>query len=125
MFYYTPALIYRNFAVNLSANISPEMSPQRNMLHQVSMVTVTPKYEVKWFGAYIPFSYDVNGNLSAGACLRLGPLIIGSQDLIGFFVKSYVYNADIYAALKITIPNRKACPKGDVRFNKKPGDTQG
>ncbi len=108
-----------NFGVNFSATISPQLSSQRNMLHQVSFFTVTPKYELMWFGAYLPVSYDAFGNFSVGTTLRLGPLIIGSQDLLGFLIKKYIYNADVHVALKITIPNHKRCPKGDIRFTKK------
>jgi hypothetical protein len=74
------------------------------MLHQVSTFTVTPKYDIVWVGAYLPLSVDVMGNISWGATLRIGPLIIGTEDLLGLFAKKYVYNTDIHAALKVTIP---------------------
>jgi hypothetical protein len=80
------------------------MSPEHSMLHQVSTFTVTPKYDMVWLGAYMPLSVDVMGNVSWGATLRIGPLIIGTADFLGFFAKKYIYNADIHAALKITIP---------------------
>ena len=67
----------------------------------------------------MPLSVDVFGNVSLGTTLRLGPLIIGTQDLLGLFAKKYVYNADVHAALKVTIPYFKVCKKGDFRFEKK------
>ena len=106
------------FGVIVSATISPDMSPNGNMVHQVTVFTGTVKYEHKWFGAYIPVSYDVMGNVSLGLTLRAGPLIIGSQDLLGFLMKKYVYNQEVHAALKITIPYHKVHHKYDVRFNK-------
>jgi hypothetical protein len=96
--------IAKGFGVNGSAMISADMSPQHNMLHQVSTFTVTPKYDILWVGAYLPLSVDVMGNISWGATLRIGPLIVGTEDLLGLFAKKYVYNADIHAALKVTIP---------------------
>ncbi len=112
--------IWKDFSVNFAALVSQDMSPYRNMLHQVTTFTVTPRYEIKWFGAYVPLSADVMGNVSLGATLRLGPLVIGTQDLLGLFAKKYVYNADIHASLKITIPYHRICPKGgDIRFSKK------
>ena len=110
--------VIKDFGIIFSTMISPDMSPRGQMLHQVTTFTINPKYENKWFGVYLPLSYDVMGNISWGATLRVGPLIIGTQDLLGLFAKKYVYNADIHAALKITIPNGKICKKGDVRFNK-------
>ncbi len=111
--------VYKNFGVNFSAMLSPNMSPQQRMVHHVTTFAVTPKYENKWLGVYVPLSYDIFGNFSLGTTLRLGPLTIGTQDLLGLFAKKYMYNADIHAALKVTIPYFKVCKKGDFRFAKK------
>lgn len=108
--------IANDFGVAFTAMVSPDMSPQKRMIHHVSTFAVTGKYENKWLGVYVPLSYDVFGNVSLGTTLRLGPLLIGTQDLLGLFAKKFVYNADIHAALKITIPHGKICRKGDVRF---------
>lgn len=110
---------YKDFGVTVATMVSPDMSPTQNMLHEVTTFSVTPKYDMRWIGVYLPLSYDVYGNFGLGATLRLGPLTIGTQDLLGLFVKKYVYNADIHASLKITIPYQKLCKKGDVRFMKK------
>lgn len=103
--------VWKDFGVAFTAVISQDMSPKHNMLHQVSTFSITPKWDSKWFGAYVPLSVDVFGNVSLGATLRAGPLTIGTQDLLGLFAKKHVYNADIHASLKISIPNKKICPK--------------
>jgi len=110
--------IDRGFGVILSSTISPNMSPYGNMVHQVTVFTGTAKYENKWFGVYVPISYDVLGNVGVGLTLRAGPLIIGSQDVLGFLLKKYIYDEEVHAALKITIPYHKVHHKYDVRFNK-------
>ncbi len=111
--------IVKDFGVTFNAMISPDMSPQRRMIHHVTTFSVTGKYDNKWLGVYVPLSYDVNGNVSLGTTLRLGPLTIGTQDLLGLFAKKFVYNADIHAALKVTIPHGKICKRGDLRFEPK------
>lgn len=111
--------IWKGFSVGGTAVISPNMSPKRNMVHYVSTFSVIPKYEVKWFGAYVPVSVDEFGNVGLGATLRLGPLVIGTQDILGLFAKKYVYNADVHASLKISIPNKKICPKGFANMKSK------
>lgn len=111
--------IVNNFGVTVSAMISPNISPQQRMVHHVTTFAVIPKYEHKWIGVYLPLSYDIFGNFSLGTTLRLGPLTIGTQDLLGLFAKKYVYNADIHASLKVTIPYFKMCKKADFRFQKK------
>lgn len=95
------------FGLNAAATISANLAPKRNMVHHVSTFTFTPKYDHKWFGFYIPVSYDVLGNVGLGATMRLGPIIVGTQDLLGLFAKKHVYNADVHVALKIPIPYRK------------------
>lgn len=111
--------ITNDFGITAQAMVSPNMAPNRNMVHHVTTFSVTAKYENKWLGVYLPLSYDIYGNISLGTTLRLGPLIIGMQDLLGLFAKKYVYNADVHAALKLTIPYFKICKKGDMRFTKK------
>lgn len=96
--------------------IAPNMGP--NQVHDVTTFTGTIKYENKWFGAYLPLSCDVMGNFSMGLTLRAGPLIIGSQDILGLLLKKYEYDAEVHAAVKITIPYHKIHRKYDVRFNK-------
>lgn len=95
------------FGVNLATTISPNMAPNRNMVHMASVLCLTPRYDHAWFGAYLPVSYDFKGNVNLGLTLRAGPLIVGTQDLLGLFAKKYLYNADVHVALKITIPYSK------------------
>lgn len=95
------------FGLNAMALISPNMAPGRNMVHHTSTFTLTPKFDHAWFGLYLPVSYDVMGNVSWGTTMRLGPLVVGTQDILGLFAKKHVYNANIHAALKITIPYGK------------------
>jgi hypothetical protein len=110
--------IWKDFGVMGTATISPNMSPNRNMVHHVSTFSIIPKYDSKWFGAYLPLSIDEFANVSLGATLRLGPLTIGTQDLLSLFAKKYVYNAEVHASLKVSIPNKKICPKGGIKLGK-------
>lgn len=96
--------IWKGFGVNFMGDVSVNMAPKRNMVHHTTAFTLTPKYDHAWFGFYLPVTYDVLGNISLGTTLRMGPLIIGTQDLLGLFAKKHVYNADIHVALKIPIP---------------------
>ncbi len=98
---YQPGL---GFGITGAATISPNMSPKRNMVHHVSTFTINPHYDHAWFGAYLPFSYNTQGNANLGLTLRMGPLIVGTQDFLAFFAKKWVYNADVHVALKVPIP---------------------
>jgi hypothetical protein len=117
--FFVDYFIWNDFGVAFTAMVSPNISPKQQMVHHVTTFGLIPKYENKWIGVYLPMSYDIFGNFSLGTTLRLGPLTIGTQDLLGLFAKKFVYNADIHAALKVSIPYFKVCKKGDMRFQKK------
>ena len=111
--------IWKGFGVNLATTISANLASNKNMLQRPSIVTLTPKYDHAWFGAYVPISYDAYGNFQAGLGLRLGPVFLGSSDLFGTLLKKNRFNTDIYLGLKIGIPYRKQPDKDkDMMSNK-------
>lgn len=97
--------IWKGFGLNLGTTISPVMAKNKNQIHYPTSVTLTPKYDHKWVGVYVPLSYDEYGNFSAGAGLRAGPLFVTSSNVITLFGKKTSFNANVQVGLKITIPN--------------------
>lgn len=89
------------------ASLSPNMYAAKNQVHHVSTYTINLHYDHVWFGAYLPFSYDANRNYNLGLTLRLGPLTVGTQDLLCLFAKRWIYNTDVHCALKIPVPYGK------------------
>jgi outer membrane protein OmpA-like peptidoglycan-associated protein len=62
----------------------------------------------------VPFSYNLAGNFQFGSMIRLGPIVIGTNNLSSVMAymkngesKRDVYGADIYALVKIPIPHGK------------------
>ncbi len=111
--------VWKGFGINVAASISQNLAKDRSMLHRNSIFSLTPKYEHKWLGAAVPLSYDVTGHFQAGLNLRLGPVFVGSSDMIGMFVRKNIYGADIYMGLKVTIPYKKPGDKDkDMMSNK-------
>jgi hypothetical protein len=67
--------------------------------NELSFVTLTPRWETRKFGAYMPISYSTN-NLWVGAAVKAGPLIMG-VDNVGWIVgKKSVPNGGFYVALQ-------------------------
>lgn len=97
--------IWKGLGLNLSGTISPVLASGRNQVHYPSSAMLTPRYDWKWIGAYLPFETDEYGNFMAGAGLRLGPLFISSSDIITVFASRFTFNANIQAGLKISIPD--------------------
>ena len=87
-----------------------------------SSFSLTPRFDSKYVGAAIPFTYSKIYGTRIGASIRLFPIVIGTSNLMPFFSaqKDVELNgADIYVALKVPI-HRKA-PKdrdGDLISDK-------
>lgn len=48
-------------------------------LHTVNSITIVPRYEHPWFGAYMPISWNQLTNFNWGLSLRAGPIVFGSR----------------------------------------------
>lgn len=91
-----------------------------NRIHELSRISITARWERRWFGAWVPVSYSRQGNLSLGAGLRAGPLVIGTADILNLVLRrKYIYNADIYFALKVPLfPTGKTSKKSKTKKDK-------
>lgn len=100
--------IWKPFYINLSANISNFFSRRQSKVHEYTTISLAPRFDHKWFGVTIPVSYN---NIAArrddyalvGAMLRLGPLVVGSNDLLNYISKD-VFGASLYFLLKVPVP---------------------
>lgn len=96
--------IGKGFGLNLQTTISPTFAV--NQVRYPSMAAITAKYDHSWVGVYVPVSYEFSGNFRLGTTLRLGPVIVGSNNLLSLFGKK-ASNADIHIGFKIPIPYSK------------------
>lgn len=95
------------FGIHALASVAPRMNPDRSV-HHITTFSFTPHLDWTYFGLYLPVSCDVLGNVGFGTTVRIGPLIIGTSDLLGLMgAKKFMYNADVHVALKIPILPRK------------------
>lgn len=99
--------IYKGIGLNLNGIISPNLAKEDNMVHYPTSIALTPRYDMKWFGAYIPLTYNQYGNFGAGFGLRAGPLFVTSSNIITAFANKATYAVNIQAGVKITIPYLK------------------
>ena len=74
--------IHRGFYVDLMAELNLVSKSNLYATHYNNSVTLTPRYEGKSFGFYLPVSYNSLTNFNAGVSLRLGPIFIGSGSII-------------------------------------------
>lgn len=95
--------LHKDFYINFTPYYVFRFKKQASRVHDITTFSLTPRWDHKWFGAFIPISYDAMRNTKVGLGLRLGPLIIGTNSFAPLVSKKDIYGADIYFMLKIPI----------------------
>ncbi|CAN5413561.1 DUF5723 family protein [soil metagenome] len=72
-----------------------------------SLISVTPRYEFKWFEAALPLSMYQYSAFRLGLAFRLGSLVIGSDKFGSLLGLSNLGGMDVYLALKFSLPRNK------------------
>jgi hypothetical protein len=114
----------RHFYVNGELSMNIYSSEPRFALkfrtREVNLLTVTPRWETKALGAYLPIQYNTQGQLWVGGAVKLGPLLLGfhSLDFFKWFKQgTQSLNGGGYLLLSIhpfrtkEIDNSIDCPK--------------
>lgn len=87
---------------------------------EVNLLTITPRWETKTLGAYLPIQYNTQGQLWVGGAVKLGPLLLGfhSLDFFKWFKQgTQSVNGGGYLLLSIhpfgtkEVDNSLDCPK--------------
>ncbi|MDX2003436.1 MAG: DUF5723 family protein [Chitinophagales bacterium] len=111
--------LWKGFYVNGTAFVSFKQKNDADKLRSQSVFSITPRFEHRWFDFGLPLSYTTDKEFRMGVGLRLGVLVIGTDDLISF-AKKEVQRNDFYVALKIPVPFGKPKDKDkDGVSNKK------
>jgi outer membrane protein OmpA-like peptidoglycan-associated protein len=106
---------YLNFTPFVSLYQARTVKDNFAKIHSYTVVSLTPRFEHKWFGLAIPLQYNQMSKIgfALGVGVRLGPLWIGTNDLIGLCIKD-LSGMNLQAALKIPIMyKRKRDRDGD------------
>jgi hypothetical protein len=73
-------------------------------VHELTRISVTPRWEKRWYGFWMPVSFSRFGNLSVGAGFRFGPFVLGTTNILPLaFKNKTTYTADLYFALKVPL----------------------
>jgi outer membrane protein OmpA-like peptidoglycan-associated protein len=95
--------IWKDFYVNFTPYWSPQLKNNNEKVHDITTFSLTPRWDNKWLGVFVPFSYDGMGNKKIGLALRMGPIIVGTNSFGIFVTKKNIYGADVYFMLKVPI----------------------
>lgn len=75
--------IWNNFYAEISGIVG--LSKNRNKpenSYYINELVITPRFENKYFGGYLPMSYNQLSKFNTGVAVRLGPLVVGSSSLL-------------------------------------------
>ena len=76
-------LLHDGWYLNLASQISLSNNPGKPYNNRsYTGFTLTPRYEGKAFGGYLPLNYNPLTKLNAGLAFRAGPLFFGSGSLL-------------------------------------------
>lgn len=99
---------YKKFYLNLNGDLNAKNKKDLNSSAIANTVSLTPRYETKWFSAYLPLNYMDYRGFQAGLGFRVGPLFVGSGSVITNLISDESKGFDIHAGLKIPIYKTKA-----------------
>lgn len=107
-----PTSLLINADLHLFGGFYVNAAIQRGLDHFGSAVTttlnspdwfaVTPRFEGRHFGIYLPIM-NRNNNTVVGATIRLGPLYLGSNNMLALVQNPMVPGADVHAGVRIPI----------------------
>ncbi|MEO6904428.1 MAG: DUF5723 family protein [Bacteroidia bacterium] len=95
--------IYKDFYINFTPYLAFQFKNNKVRIHEITAYSITPRWDHKWFGVFMPLSVDQMQNKKLGLGLRVGPVIVGTNSINPFITKKDIYSANIYFMLKIPI----------------------
>jgi len=111
--------IYKGFSINAELSVNAPTSMLKNYLYvqDLNLFTLTPRWETKKWGAYLPIQYNNKQQFWVGAAFKAGPLLIGFHNLSNILGKSKIQNGGGYFALILHAPGDTDKDRMDKRLN--------
>ncbi len=111
--------INKKFYLNLNSDFSLTSKNEVNRSRIANTVSLTPRFESKWFSFYMPLSMMQHSGFQWGAGLRAGPLYVGSGSVLSLLTSKESKAADVYVGLKVPVyQNRPKDKDGDGVLDK-------
>lgn len=110
----------KNIYVNSTFNYAFQFKNNEDKIHETTTFSVTPRWDWKWLGLYVPFSYNKYSKFRLGLSSRIGPLIVGMADILPFISKRDVYGVDFHFLLKVPhihFGKKDNRPRGKSRYD--------
>ena len=86
---------------NLTLNMSGVTGSKIMMTSDFTLLAVTPRWETKTLGAYLPLQVTTEGRVWLGGAFKAGPLLMGVHNWANLFSKNKLQNGGFYLAIVI------------------------
>jgi hypothetical protein len=110
--------LFDAFYVNaeISLNLSSLAGNKYHHVDELNLLTITPRWETKSLGAYLPIQINAAGNFWVGGAFKAGPLLVGVHNWANLFSKTKIQSGGAYIAVVIS-PGKLIEQKQDRRLN--------
>ena len=90
-----------NFYLNaeLTIPVSSILSHKYLFVRDINLLAVTPRYESRLLGAYLPVTFNTQNQFWIGGAFRAGPLLLGVHNWANLFGKNKLHRGGFYLAL--------------------------
>ncbi|MCG9790968.1 DUF5723 family protein [Flavobacterium algicola] len=100
--------IHNKFYLNVNGDLGVVDSNDLNQNSIANRISVTPRFESKWFSFYVPVSYmDYSKQTQVGVGLRTGVFFIGSGSAISNIISDNSKSVDFHLGLKIPVYQKR------------------
>ncbi|ULQ56486.1 hypothetical protein KJS94_17690 [Flavihumibacter rivuli] len=95
--------LFDAFYINgeLSIPVSGLLGENRLYMKDMNLIRITPRWETRRLGFYLPLQYNSANKIWVGAAVKLGPLLMGFHNLGNIFSKNKMASGGGYLALTI------------------------
>ncbi|MBK5271448.1 MAG: hypothetical protein JJE22_10585, partial [Bacteroidia bacterium] len=100
--------IARNFFINadLTVPLTVFLGKKKLYVRDMNFFSLTPRFETKGFGIYLPTSLNTKMHFWIGGALRAGPLLFGVHNLANILSKNKLQDGGAYLAFTFRFKNK-------------------
>jgi outer membrane protein OmpA-like peptidoglycan-associated protein len=95
--------LWSHFYVNATAMVNMIPKKKDTKVNVASQFSITPSFDSPYFGLYVPIAYNKYSGLRTGLATRIGPVILGMNDMHLLRAKGEISGIDFYAGLRLPI----------------------
>ena len=100
--------IRKGYYMNFNATVSlAALKFSDYKVHKITYFTLTPRWENDFSSAFAPIYLNTKGQVNVGLGFRLGPLVVGVNDVLPLLTRKKMESQGAYVALKTFIIPRK------------------